>query len=249
MLPATNATLRRSKEFTGRASRSQIDAGSTRYGGESHPRPPGGSSAIRHPLPPPRVWVEKNRADGRFKRSRAAVTAVSIEPTSRWRTFSPPNSARVSWSPPEPVTAETVRRRSASSARVPGRLTQPLRVICQRSLCAVDQNARRPGQAACVEESRIPGVQRASLSCDGLMPDIAGRQRSYTVVERQEVVFVDGVRTPFGRAGESRYWNTHRADDLIVKAIIGLIERNPELPTDHRRRRDRRHHSRLATRV
>jgi len=52
------------------------------------------------------------------------------------------------------------------------------------------------------------------------------------MVERQEVVFVDGVRTPFGRAGEKgQYWNT-RADDLIVKAIIGLIERNPNLPTD-----------------
>jgi acetyl-CoA acyltransferase len=52
------------------------------------------------------------------------------------------------------------------------------------------------------------------------------------VAERAEVVFVDGVRTPFGRAGEKgQYWNT-RADDLIVKAMIGLIERNPNLPTD-----------------
>lgn len=52
------------------------------------------------------------------------------------------------------------------------------------------------------------------------------------MAERAEVVFVDGVRTPFGRAGEKgQYWNT-RADDLIVKAMIGLIERNPNLPTD-----------------
>jgi acetyl-CoA acyltransferase len=48
----------------------------------------------------------------------------------------------------------------------------------------------------------------------------------------QEVVFVDGVRTPFGRAGEKgQYWGT-RADDLIVKAMIGLLERNPNLPKD-----------------
>ena len=47
-----------------------------------------------------------------------------------------------------------------------------------------------------------------------------------------EVVFVDGVRTPFGRAGEKgQYWGT-RADDLIVKAMIGLLERNPNLPKD-----------------
>ncbi|WP_294181238.1 thiolase family protein [uncultured Schumannella sp.] len=48
----------------------------------------------------------------------------------------------------------------------------------------------------------------------------------------KEVVFVDGVRTPFGRAGEKgQYWNT-RADDLIVKAMIGLLERNPNVPQD-----------------
>lgn len=47
-----------------------------------------------------------------------------------------------------------------------------------------------------------------------------------------EVVFVDGVRTPFGRAGEKgQYWDT-RSDDLIVKAMIGLLERNPELSKD-----------------
>ncbi|NLB47431.1 MAG: thiolase family protein [Microbacteriaceae bacterium] len=48
----------------------------------------------------------------------------------------------------------------------------------------------------------------------------------------REVVFVDGVRTPFGRAGEKgMYWGT-RADDLAVRALQGLIERNPELPLD-----------------
>ncbi len=52
------------------------------------------------------------------------------------------------------------------------------------------------------------------------------------MAERAEVVFVDGVRTPFGRAGEKgMYWNT-RADDLVVKAMIGLLERNPGLPKD-----------------
>ncbi len=50
------------------------------------------------------------------------------------------------------------------------------------------------------------------------------------MVDRTEVVFVDGVRTPFGRAGEKgQYWNT-RADDLVVKAMVGLLERHPNLP-------------------
>ena len=52
------------------------------------------------------------------------------------------------------------------------------------------------------------------------------------MADRAEVVFVDGVRTPFGRAGEKgMYWQT-RADDLVVKAMIGLLERNPGLPKD-----------------
>jgi acetyl-CoA acyltransferase len=45
------------------------------------------------------------------------------------------------------------------------------------------------------------------------------------------VVLVDAVRTPFGKAG-SLYAGT-RADDLIVRAMRGLLERNPRIaPTD-----------------
>jgi acetyl-CoA acyltransferase len=52
------------------------------------------------------------------------------------------------------------------------------------------------------------------------------------VAERSDVVFVDGVRTPFGRAGDKgMYWGT-RADDLVVKAMKGLLDRNPSLPLD-----------------
>jgi acetyl-CoA acyltransferase len=49
------------------------------------------------------------------------------------------------------------------------------------------------------------------------------------MMQPQDVYFVDGVRTPFGKAGEKGvYWNT-RADDLIVKAMVGLLERHPDL--------------------
>ncbi len=46
----------------------------------------------------------------------------------------------------------------------------------------------------------------------------------------REVVFVDGVRTPFGKAG-GMYEQT-RADDLAVKVIRDLLRRNPNLPPD-----------------
>ncbi len=52
------------------------------------------------------------------------------------------------------------------------------------------------------------------------------------MAEYSDVYFVDGMRTPFGRAGEKgMYWNT-RSDDLVVKAIMGVMERNPEVPAD-----------------
>lgn len=44
----------------------------------------------------------------------------------------------------------------------------------------------------------------------------------------QEVVYVDGVRTPFGKAGSAL--GGARADDLVVKAFRELLRRNPNLP-------------------
>jgi acetyl-CoA acyltransferase len=47
-----------------------------------------------------------------------------------------------------------------------------------------------------------------------------------------DVYFVDGIRTPFGRAGEKgAYWRT-RADDMGVKVVRELLRRNPSLPPE-----------------
>jgi len=48
--------------------------------------------------------------------------------------------------------------------------------------------------------------------------------------EIRDVVFVDGVRTPFGKAG-SMYAET-RADDLVISCIRELMRRHPALPPD-----------------
>ena len=48
--------------------------------------------------------------------------------------------------------------------------------------------------------------------------------------ELHEVVYVDGVRTAFGRAGEGGlFWKT-RADDMGVKVVRELLRRHPTLP-------------------
>ncbi|GGO20608.1 thiolase family protein [Microbispora bryophytorum] len=48
----------------------------------------------------------------------------------------------------------------------------------------------------------------------------------------REVVFVDGVRTPFGRSGPKGLYAETRADDLVVRVIRELMRRNPGLPPE-----------------
>ncbi|HLZ38901.1 MAG TPA: acetyl-CoA C-acyltransferase, partial [Mycobacteriales bacterium] len=48
----------------------------------------------------------------------------------------------------------------------------------------------------------------------------------------RDVVFVDGVRTPFGKAGPKGMYAETRADDLVIKVIRELLRRNPSLPPE-----------------
>jgi acetyl-CoA acyltransferase len=48
----------------------------------------------------------------------------------------------------------------------------------------------------------------------------------------REVVYVDGVRTAFGRAGpKGMFWRT-RADDMAVKVVRQVLRRNPDVPPE-----------------
>jgi acetyl-CoA acyltransferase len=50
--------------------------------------------------------------------------------------------------------------------------------------------------------------------------------------QAREVVYVDGVRTAFGRAGPSGvFWRT-RADDMAVKVVREVLRRNPAVPPE-----------------
>ncbi len=48
----------------------------------------------------------------------------------------------------------------------------------------------------------------------------------------RDVVFVDGVRTPFGKAGPKGLYAETRSDDMVVALIRELIRRNPGLPPE-----------------
>lgn len=52
------------------------------------------------------------------------------------------------------------------------------------------------------------------------------------MAELRDVVFVDGVRTAFGRAAPDGLFARTRADDMAVKAVRELLRRSPQLPPE-----------------
>jgi acetyl-CoA acyltransferase len=45
-----------------------------------------------------------------------------------------------------------------------------------------------------------------------------------------DVFFIDGMRSPFGRAGAKGIYRDTRADDIATSALRGLLTRNPSIP-------------------
>ena len=64
------------------------------------------------------------------------------------------------------------------------------------------------------------------------LEDITVQTRTNAASTTRNVVFVDGVRTPFGKAGQKGIYAQTRADDLVVKVIRELLRRHPELPPE-----------------
>jgi len=52
------------------------------------------------------------------------------------------------------------------------------------------------------------------------------------VPDLHDAYYVDGVRLPIGRAKDTGYYAGTRADDLAVRAIRALLDRNPTVPPD-----------------
>jgi acetyl-CoA acyltransferase len=48
----------------------------------------------------------------------------------------------------------------------------------------------------------------------------------------RDVVFVDGARTPFGKAGPTGMYAETRSDDMVVAVIRELLRRHPQLPAE-----------------
>jgi ribonuclease D len=109
-LPATKRDLSAIKEFTGRASRSQLDRwwAAIERGMATTDLP--ATRAPGESIPAPRIWSDRNpEADKRLKAARASLTELSeffhipLE-----NLLTPDTLRRVAWAPPAEITVETV---------------------------------------------------------------------------------------------------------------------------------------------
>ncbi|GAA1213767.1 HRDC domain-containing protein [Rhodoglobus aureus] len=109
-LPESKRQLSAMKEFSGRASRTQIDRwwDAIQAGLASTDIP--ASRVASDALPPPRVWSDKNpEADLRLKAARALMAVHSEELSIPIENLLTPDYLRrVSWTPPAEITAEGV---------------------------------------------------------------------------------------------------------------------------------------------
>lgn len=109
--PTSKSGLAAVKEFTGRASRSQLDRWwAAIEAGRAETQLPLERATGGDTLPPPRAWVDRNpEADARLKAARPVIEQRAEElgmPTENLLT--PELLRRLAWSPPEPVTAVSV---------------------------------------------------------------------------------------------------------------------------------------------
>jgi len=111
VLPTTKQDLVAMKEFTGRASRPQIDRwwDAIQEGLAAQELPV--LRAVGEGIPQPRVWAEKNpEADKRLKSARVALGVVAEGLTMPLENLLTPELLRrVAWSPPVPADAAAIR--------------------------------------------------------------------------------------------------------------------------------------------
>jgi ribonuclease D len=139
------------KEFTGRASRTQLDRwwNAIEQGRATTDLPlervPGGDT-----LPPPRAWPDRNpEADARLKAARPAVEQRAEElgmPTENLLT--PELLRRVAWSPPEPLTAASVGEALGALGARAWQVDQTAQVIVDAFVGSVQAAVTAPDDAS-----------------------------------------------------------------------------------------------------
>jgi ribonuclease D len=152
MLPESKRDLASLKEFTGRASRTQIDRwwNAIQVGQTTEDLPP--VRVPGDPMPPPRVWADKNPvADRRLKLGRAAVTAVAESMTIPVENLLTPDLLRrVAWTPPETMDSESIGNALAALGARPWQVGATAQVITE-AFVEANQSPEEPPETASSE--------------------------------------------------------------------------------------------------
>lgn len=129
--PTSKHALAELREFSGRASRSELDRwwNAVQAGLTSDDLPSFKSNGDT--LPPPRSWADRNpEADVRYKAARAALVALGDElsiPVENLLT--PEHLRRTAWTPPEPITVETVSEALSALGARPWQIEATAQII------------------------------------------------------------------------------------------------------------------------
>lgn len=147
--PATKQDLARTKEFIGRASRTQLDRWwAAIEAGRADPvlpveRVPGDG------MPPPRAWADRNpAADARLKTVRPRIDDLAEELNMPAENLLTPDTLRrVAWQPPEPLDVDGVGRVLESYGARRWQIAQTAQVIVQAFVDSVHA-AAEPSEPA-----------------------------------------------------------------------------------------------------
>jgi ribonuclease D len=148
------------REFTGRASRSQIDRwwDAIQVGITTTDLP-----ALRIPsdsVPPPRAWADKNpAADRRLKSARAAVIEKSGElniPVEN--VLTPELLRRLAWAPPEPIELDSVRSELSEMGARSWQVDAVAEPITQAFLAPAEPDVVEPSEPIVDERQTAPSA-------------------------------------------------------------------------------------------
>jgi len=148
--PPSKSALAAVKDFTGRASRSQLDRWwAAIEAGRAVTQLPLERATGGDTLPPPRAWADRNpEADARLKAARPVVEQRAEElhmPTENLLT--PELLRRVAWTPPQPLTAASIGEALAALGARPWQIAQTSQVIADAFVDSV-QAVSEPSETA-----------------------------------------------------------------------------------------------------
>ena len=149
-LPATKRDLAALKEFSGRASRSQLDRWWAAIEAGLASTEPVSLHTPGESIPPPRVWADKNpEADRRLKLARAALTVAAEElAIPLENVLTPDTLRRLAWQPPTPLTRDAISGVLESGGARPWQIDVTAQLIHEAFVEALQEPEPAPDDAS-----------------------------------------------------------------------------------------------------